>query len=96
MAAAIVLLSGQVSETGPFLAVRVLSRSPHSATDGVPLARDSGRNPSTTIPERAPDGSLHRRVYPFLTTEKCPDCQGFCLVVALTVTEITLPRRLSL
>src|SRR5687767_3797783 len=96
MAAAIVLLSGRVSETGPFLAVSVLSRSRHSATDAVPVARDSGRNPNTTIPERAPDRILLSRGYPFFTTEKCPDCQGYCLVVAPTVTEITGPYRLSL
>jgi hypothetical protein len=96
MAAAIVLLSGQVSETGPFSAVSVLSRNGHSATDAVPVARDSGRNPTTTIPERALDRILFGRGYPLFTTEKCPDCQGFCLVVAPTVTEITGPYRLSL
>src|SRR5688572_11194745 len=58
MAAAIVLLSGMVSKTGPFLAVSVLAGSPHSATDALSDARDSGRNPSTTIPERRPENLL--------------------------------------
>src|SRR5262245_23641457 len=96
MAAAIVLLSGRVSKLGPFLAVSVSTGSPHSATDGLSLARDSGRNPSTTIPERLPSKIVPGRGYPFFTTEKCPDCVGFCLVVRATVTEITGPYRLSL
>ena len=65
MAAAIVLLSVQVSETGPFLAVSVLAGSPHSATDAVPLAQDSGRNPATTIPERLAAKSRRSGLSPF-------------------------------
>ena len=89
MAAAIVLLSGQVSETGPFLAVSVLTGSQHSATDAVTVARDSGRNPGTTIPERWSPRPAPGRGYPLFATEKCPDCQGFRLVAGATVTEIT-------
>ena len=58
--------------------------------------RDSGRNPSTTIPERSAEPIIPGRGYPLFTTEKCPDCQGFCLVAGVTVTEITGPYRLSL
>ena len=89
MAAAIVLLSGKVSKTGPFLALSVLAGSPHSATDGFAIARDSGRNPSTTIPEHFAPNRAAGRGYPLFTTEKCPDCQGFCLVAGAIVTEIT-------
>jgi len=66
MAAAIVLLSGRVSKTGPFLAVSVLAGSPHSATDGFAVARDSGRNPGTTIPEHFPPCSSPVGAIPFL------------------------------
>ena len=66
MAAAIVLLSGKVSETGPFLALSVLAGSPHSATDGFAIARDSGRNPSTTIPEHLPPNRRRVGAIPFL------------------------------
>src|SRR6185503_15908932 len=89
MAAAIVLLSGRVSKTGPFLPVSVLAGSPHSATDRRSVAQDSGGNPTTTIPDPCTENRPSDEGYPFFTTEKCPDCQGFCLVAGAIVTEIT-------
>jgi hypothetical protein len=66
MAAAIVLLSGRVSKTGPFSALSVLAGSPHSATDGFAIARDSGRNPGTTIPEHFASDRPQVGAIPFL------------------------------
>jgi hypothetical protein len=66
MAAAIVLLSGLVSETGPFLAVGLLAGSPHSATESRRIARDSGHIPTTTIPEPRLRKSIGVGAIPFL------------------------------
>src|SRR5688572_27943610 len=96
MAAAIVLLSGRVSETGPFLAVSVLSRSRHSATDSVPVALVSCRDPRLTIRQRSPDRILLGRGYPLFPTENSTHCHGYCPVVAPTVTDLTGLSRSSL
>jgi hypothetical protein len=81
MAAAIVLLSGRVSETGPFLAVSVLTRSPHSATDGVPVARDSGRNP-TRLSLRLPPESASVGAIPFLQLRNVLIVRDFVLLLS--------------
>jgi len=64
MAAAIVLLSGMVSNRGRSWLVSLLAGWGHFATDGIPVARDSGLNPTTTIPEgraqNAPQSGLSR------------------------------------
>ena len=79
MAAAIVLLSGRVSKTGPFLALNVNTCSPHSATDGLSLARDSGRNPGTTIPERFAPPIVRVGAIPFLQLRNVLIAQDFVL-----------------
>src|SRR4029453_574286 len=66
MAAAIVLLSGRVSEMGPFLAVSVNTGSQHSATDGLSLARDSGAIPVRLSLSTWPLRSPHVGAIPFL------------------------------
>jgi hypothetical protein len=81
MAAAIVLLSGRVSETGPFLAVSLRAGSQHSATDTGPVARDSGRNPSTTIPELSPRKSVPVGAIPFLQLRNVLIVRDFVLLL---------------
>ena len=80
MAAAIVLLSGSVSETGPFLACECTGRSARILP---PMASQS-RRIRAAIPVRLspkPEPKLRLgRGYPLSASEKCPDCRGFCLV----------------
>jgi len=79
MAAAIVLLSGRVSKIGPFLAVSVSAGSRHSATDDLSLARDSGRNPSTAIPEQFASTIVPVGAIPFLQLRNVLIAQDFVL-----------------